>query len=158
MDRRGFFGRFAAAAAAFTALANGRGATASLPAKPKAIAKTTPQVAITANTTKFEQAIGAAGREVVEMLKQCRVVTYETSMSAGMLPEVRAVFKKAPKNAPRTDMDEKAWQLIERGALRSVQVTQASEDFDLHLGAGFGRVPLHRPQYEIEATWIVVNP
>lgn len=156
MDRRGFFGRFAAAAAAFTALANGRGAAASLPAAPKAIvpvAKTTPQVAITANTTKFEQAIGAAGRDVVEMLKQCRVVTYEESMSVGMLPEVRVVFRKARKNARRTDMDEKAWKLIERGLLRSVQVSQAAEDCDL--GAGFGRVPLCRPTYEIEATWLV---
>lgn len=155
MDRRGFFKRFAAAATAFTAAASGSVALASVPAKAaKRLVKKTPQVAITADTTKFEKSIGEAGRAVVEMLRKCRVAHFEECISVGSLPRCRAIFKYAGDDAPMTHLDEQAWRIVERGHLTDVTVTQQSNDIvDLnHIFKKYGGFV----DCEIDATWIVV--
>lgn len=133
MDRRGFLGRLLAATTAFTAAATGGGRLAlaagqSAAAAPSTVRKT-PGVCITADTSRFEQAIGDAGRQVVELLRQCRVTSMEWTSSVGDLKRYRAVFEQS--DATPTHLDAEAWKIIEQGYLTSVSVSSTADEVDV---------------------------
>lgn len=140
MDRRGFLGRITAAAAAFTAL---RGTALADTPKPLA------------DTTKFEKAIGAAGLEVVGMLKQCRVVQIDRDYRAGSIPTVTATFKTASPGTPRTHLDDLAWECVERGHLTAVWVS-CEQGWPPDISENYRPVRTS-VQHKIEATWLVPN-
>lgn len=151
MDRRGFLGRITAAAAAFTAL---RSTAVAVTPKPRAVVladATKPR----ADTTKFEKAIGDAGREVVEMLKQCRVVQIDRDYHAGSIPTVTATFKTASPGTPRTHLDDLAWECVERGHLTAVWVS-CEQDWLDDINENYRPIRTS-VQHKIEATWLVPN-
>lgn len=156
MDRRGFLKRMSAAAAVFTAAVSGRVAAAagvdSVPAaagpstlrssvdkaKPIAAAarKATPQVAITADTSRFEKAVGDAGRQVVELLRECRVTSSGWIRKSGDLERYHVTFMHRPDGAPLSELDHEAWRVIEKGYLTEIWMTAESDMIDVtHLGA-----------------------
>lgn len=156
MDRRGFLQRMAAAAAAFTAAASSRVAAAaggdSAPAaagpsaprsgvdlavaaraksKPK-----TPCVAITADTSRFEKAVGEAGAEVVRLLRECRVTSSGWIRKSGDFERYHVTFTHRPDGAPLSELDHEAWRVIEKGYLTQIWMTAESDELDVtHLGA-----------------------
>lgn len=148
MDRRGFLKRISAAAAAFTAASAGGLA---LPARTAFAAPKAIGLSISANMSKFEQTIGAAGREVVALLRQCRVTSLSGITTCASWREVRAVFEMADESAPRTHLDERAWATVENGSLKSLTVTQTAGSVDICDYFGY----VEKPHYEIEATWLV---
>lgn len=158
MDRRGFLGRLTAAAAAFTAAVGGSGlaraATPPTAAAPARLRKL-PGVAIAADTSRFEKSVGDAGREVVELLRQCRVTSLEWTSAVGELKRYRAVFEERDKSAPLTHLDTEAWKIIEAGYLTSVSVDAEADALDVtHLG-DYRPTEVYKVRRSVTAEFIV---
>jgi len=138
MFRRDFLKAFAAVASA--ALSGGAAAAAvgttvarsspSANAATAASRKTTPQVAITANTTQFSSEI----ERVRSLLSECRLVSIgETTLRDGGCV-ITASYRHDPDGKP-TALDEQWGEYLSDAGIRSVEVSSSYEEIDVfHLG------------------------
>lgn len=138
MFRRDFLKAFAAAAsAAFSggAAAAAVGTTVAKSAPPAKVAvaasrRTTPQVAITADTSQFTNEINT----IRQMLGECRLVKIEEMSLRDGGYTITASYRHDPNGTP-TDLDKQWGECLADASIRSVDVSSSYEELDImHLG------------------------
>ena len=157
MFRRDFLKAFAAAASA--AFSGGAAAAAvattaaksSPPAKAAAAVsrRTTPQVAITADTSQFSQQIDT----VRKMLGECRLVRIEEASLRDAGCVITASYRHDPNGTP-TDLDSQWGEYLADASIRSVQVSSSCDEIDVfHLGS-YRSVDAIRPVLDITVEYV----
>lgn len=155
MDRRGFLQRLGAAAAAFTAAR--AGVSAAVESKPAAaIRTTTPRVAVTVDTSRFETELERTERMLRGYIKKCHVVSSEIIGSVGDAMRVRAVYRTSDEPGP---LDAQVAEMTKNGRIVECSVSMAASESSLlnvwMLGSPAEKFTIEEPQYEIDVTWIV---
>lgn len=150
MDRRGFLQRLGAAAAAFTAARAGVASAVESKAK-----TTTPSVAVTADTTRFETELERAERMLRGYIKKCHVVSSEIIGSVGGAMKVRAVYRTSDGPGP---LDAQVAEMTKNGRIVSCSVSQVCDEvIDVWAIGNYSReaFSVGEPKMEIEVTWLV---
>jgi hypothetical protein len=155
MQRRGFLQAFVAAAAGLA----GGGTSLASAHRPPRIAATKPQVAVTADTSGFSAGVNEARAMVLEMLKECRAVTYSHASGVyGSPSRLSVTYRHAPRD-PRTEVDEAVAAILgERPhAIRSANVSSRAQDVDVFDANSllYGYTGLQELVSEIEVEYIV---
>lgn len=160
MQRRGFLQALMGVAAGLAGSAAVGRAIAPPPAVEPLVdipLTTTPQVAITADTSKFERGLSETQATLVEMLKDCRVTSFEKIVHSTLPTEYRVCYRHAP-NAPLSPLDAQAAEATAARAPISAEVRAMSNEIEIiDSGSFYGAyefVPLERQEYEVEVRWI----
>ena len=137
----------------------GRAAAAASTASPTATTKpvtVTPCIAVTADTAKFERSLDESQRTVIEMLKDCRVTSFEKNILVSGFESWTIIYRHAP-HAKRTSLDDQAAKASEGRAPRSVSVTPLASSIDIAMMDNFGyyeTTSIDKGDYEIEVEWV----
>lgn len=137
MFRRDFLKAFTAAAAV---LAGGAAAAASVlveapPALPVEVAK--PKKRKKRRRRPVQPSANDTEAMIRDLLKECRVVSWEREHHVGELAKVRVMYRHAP-DAPRTEFDDEVAPLSESGKIVSASVSCESDVDAFSLNDGVG--------------------
>lgn len=149
MLRRDFFKAISAAAAAIAA-----GSTA--------LARQTPKVKVSADTTGFVEGVRKSLPPppddplayVKKALKECRVIGHDLSMSAGDWTRCRVTYRHDPKG--RRTAEDLAWeQYLADAKMVSVNVSTTVDNSDVtHLGE-YSTWSISKATFDVEIEYIV---
>jgi hypothetical protein len=155
MQRRNFLQALVAAASGLTVAGRAAVAASSPPLAAPKPAGVTPRVATT--TAKIERHLDESQRMVIEMLKECRVISVSQSVIVSGAETWTVTYRHAP-NASRTSLDDEADEASRGRVPRSVNVSAIASSVGIDDPDEFGHYSLipsfDRGDYEIEVEWI----